>query len=87
MKNSIKIPIIILVILLAISILLAMNHKEKTIITISFDDIKNVEITKPDGETVDVIVDNYWIKNGIISVTDTEGQTYIVPIDDIYVLD
>lgn len=87
MKNSIKVPIIILVIILLTTIFLATKHKEKTIITISFDDIKNVEITKPDGQIVDVIVDDYWIKNGIISITDTTGKTYIVPVDDIYVLD
>lgn len=43
---------------------------------------KMASIKTPDGEIEIVEVEDYWIKNGIISAESTDGKTYIVPVED-----
>ena len=44
---------------------------------------KMAAIKTPEGEIEIVEVEDYWIKNGIISVESTDGKTYIVPVEDV----
>lgn len=43
---------------------------------------KMASIKTPEGEVEIIEVEDYWIKNGIISVESTDGKTYIVPVED-----
>ena len=43
---------------------------------------KMASIKTPKGEVEIIEVEDYWIKNGIISVESTDGKTYIVPVED-----
>lgn len=43
---------------------------------------KIASIKTPEGEVEIIEVEDYWIKNGIISVESTNGKTYIVPVED-----
>lgn len=43
---------------------------------------KIASIKTPEGEVEIIEVEDYWIKNGIISVESTDGKTYIVPVED-----
>ena len=43
---------------------------------------KMASIKTPEGEIEIIEVEDYWIKNGIISVESTDGKTYIVPVED-----
>lgn len=44
---------------------------------------KMASIKTPEGEVEIIEVEDYWIKNGIISVESTDGKTYIVPVEDV----
>lgn len=46
---------------------------------------KMASIRTPEGELEIVEVEDYWIKNGIISVESTDGKTYIVPVEDVVI--
>ena len=43
---------------------------------------KMASIKTPEGEVEIIEVEDYWIKNGIISVESTDGKAYIVPVED-----
>lgn len=46
---------------------------------------KMAAIKTPEGEMEIVEVEDYWIKNGIISVESTDGKTYIVPVENVVI--
>lgn len=46
---------------------------------------KMASIKTPEGEIEIVEVEDYWIKNGIISVESTDGKTYIVPVENVVI--
>ena len=46
---------------------------------------KMASIKTPEDEIEIVEVEDYWIKNGIISVESTDGKTYIVPVENVVI--
>lgn len=48
-----------------------------------YETSKMAAIKTPECEIEIVEVEDYWIKNGIISVESTDGKTYIVPVEDV----
>lgn len=46
---------------------------------------KMAAIKTPEGKMEIVEVEDYWIKNGIISVESTDGKTYIVPVENVVI--
>lgn len=50
-----------------------------------YETSKMASIKTPEGEIEIVEVEDYWIKNGIISVESTDGKTYIVPVENVVI--